>query len=166
MLFRSSLLASVTVLGIALIYGHYGLAMITAPLAGALLAFLRYNFSPASVFLGDCGSLTIGFVLGCFGLVWSQQAHTVVGLAAPLMALALPLTDVGLAIGRRFLRNVPIFQADRDVQRIRGPVLVLEDEVLGIDVLDAAGHFAAERHRAVAAVHRALLDDDVLRRTV
>lgn len=108
-----SLLASMTVLGIAIIYGHYGLALITAPLAGALLAFLRYNFSPASVFLGDCGSLTIGFLLGCFGLVWSQQAHTVVGLAAPLMALALPLTDVGLAIGRRFLRNVPIFQADR-----------------------------------------------------
>ena len=108
-----SLLATMTVLGIALMFGHYGLALVTAPLAGALLAFLRYNFSPASVFLGDCGSLTIGFLLGCFGLVWSQQAHSIVGLAAPLMALALPLTDVGLAIGRRFLRNVPIFQADR-----------------------------------------------------
>ncbi len=108
-----SLLATMTVLGIALMFGHYGLALVTAPLAGALLAFLRYNFSPASVFLGDCGSLTIGFLLGCFGLVWSQQAHSIVGVAAPLMALALPLTDVGLAIGRRFLRNVPIFQADR-----------------------------------------------------
>lgn len=108
-----SLLATLTVLGIAVMYGHVGLALVTAPLAGALLAFLRYNFSPASVFLGDCGSLTIGFLLGCFGLVWSQHAHSVVGLAAPLMALALPLTDVGLAIGRRFLRNVPIFQGDR-----------------------------------------------------
>jgi UDP-GlcNAc:undecaprenyl-phosphate/decaprenyl-phosphate GlcNAc-1-phosphate transferase len=108
-----SLLASFTVLGIAMIYGHYGLALVTAPLAGALLAFLRYNFSPASVFLGDCGSLTIGFLLGCFGLVWSQHAQSVLGLTAPLMALALPLTDVGLAIGRRFLRNVPIFQGDR-----------------------------------------------------
>jgi UDP-GlcNAc:undecaprenyl-phosphate/decaprenyl-phosphate GlcNAc-1-phosphate transferase len=108
-----SLLASLSVLGIAMIYGHVGLALVTAPLAGALLAFLRYNFSPATVFLGDCGSLTIGFLLGCFGLVWSQQAHSVVGLMAPLMALALPLTDVGLAIGRRFLRNVPIFQGDR-----------------------------------------------------
>ena len=108
-----SLLATLTVLGVALIYGHFGLALITAPLAGALLAFLRYNFSPASVFLGDCGSLTIGFLLGCFGLVWSEHAHSVVGLAAPLMALALPLTDVGLAVGRRFLRRVPIFQGDR-----------------------------------------------------
>lgn len=108
-----SLLASVTVLGIAMLYGHFGLALVTAPLAGALLAFLRYNFAPASVFLGDCGSLTIGFLLGCFGLVWSQHAQSVLGLTAPLMALALPLTDVGLAIGRRFLRNVPIFEGDR-----------------------------------------------------
>lgn len=108
-----SLLATLTVLAIALIYGHVGLALVTAPLAGALLAFLRFNFSPASVFLGDCGSLTIGFLLGSFGLVWSEHAHSIVGLTAPLMALALPLTDVGLAIGRRFLRNVPIFQGDR-----------------------------------------------------
>lgn len=108
-----SLLASLTVLGIATIYGHFGLALVTAPLVGALLAFLRFNFAPASVFLGDCGSLTIGFLLGCFGLVWSQHATSVVGLVAPLMALALPLTDVGLAISRRFLRNVPIFQGDR-----------------------------------------------------
>ncbi len=108
-----SLLATLTVLGVALLYGQLGLALVTAPLAGALLAFLRYNFSPATVFLGDCGSLTIGFLLGCFGLVWSQQAHSALGLIAPLMALALPLTDVGLAIGRRYLRNVPIFKADR-----------------------------------------------------
>ena len=108
-----SLLATCTVMGVAMIFGQYGLALVTAPLAGALLAFLRYNFSPASVFLGDCGSLTIGFLLGCFGLVWSQHAHSVVGVAAPLMVLALRRTDVGLAIGRRFLRNVPIFQGDR-----------------------------------------------------
>lgn len=108
-----SLLGALTSLVVALMYGRYGLALATAPLVGALLAFLRYNFSPASVFLGDCGSLTVGFMLGCFGLVWSQHTVTVVGLAAPLMALALPLTDICLAVIRRFLRNVPIFQADR-----------------------------------------------------
>ncbi len=108
-----SLLSTLTTLVVALMYGRYGLALATAPLAGALLAFLRYNFSPASVFLGDCGSLTVGFMLGCFGLVWSQHTVSLIGLAAPLMALALPLTDVGLAITRRFLRNAPIFQADR-----------------------------------------------------
>ncbi len=108
-----SLLSTLTTLVVAIMFGRYGLALATAPLAGALLAFLRYNFSPASVFLGDCGSLTVGFMLGCFGLVWSQHTVSLIGLAAPLMALALPLTDVGLAITRRFLRNAPIFQADR-----------------------------------------------------
>ncbi len=107
------LLATVTTFLVALIHGNFGLALATVPLAGALLAFLRYNFSPATVFLGDCGSLTIGFVLGCFGLIWSQKTGTMIGMIAPLMALALPLMDVCLAIGRRFLRSVPIFKADR-----------------------------------------------------
>lgn len=107
------LLATMTTLLVALLSGNYGLALATVPLAGCLLAFLRYNFSPASVFLGDCGSLTIGFVLGCFGLVWSHRTGTMVGMVAPIMALSLPLIDVALAIGRRFLRSVPIFQGDR-----------------------------------------------------
>lgn len=107
-----SLLASLTVMGAALIYGHYGLALVTVPLVGALLAFLRYNFNPASVFLGDCGSLTIGFLLGSFSLVWSQHVTSVVGLTVPMMVLALPLTDVGLAISRRYLRHKPIFEGD------------------------------------------------------
>ena len=107
------LLASLTTIVMALLTGNHGLALATVPLAGALLAFLRYNFAPASVFLGDCGSLTIGFALGCFSLIWSQHSGTVFGIVAPLMALALPLVDVGLAIGRRYLRSVPIFSADR-----------------------------------------------------
>ncbi len=107
------LLATTTTLLVAIISRNMGLAMATMPLAGCLLAFLRYNFAPASVFLGDCGSLTIGFILGCFGLIWSHQSGTMLGMAAPLMALALPLIDVTLAIGRRFLRRTPIFKGDR-----------------------------------------------------
>jgi UDP-GlcNAc:undecaprenyl-phosphate GlcNAc-1-phosphate transferase len=107
------LLATITTLLVALIGHNVGLALATVPLAGCLLAFLAFNFNPASVFLGDCGSLTIGFALGCFGLVWSQHTGTLLGVAAPLMALGLPLIDVALAIGRRYLRNRPIFSADR-----------------------------------------------------
>lgn len=107
------LFATLTTLIVAIIQGNLGLAMATAPLAGCLLAFLRYNFSPASVFLGDSGSLTIGFMLGCFSLIWSQHTGTLLGMAAPLMALALPLIDVGLSIGRRIVRNKPIFEGDR-----------------------------------------------------
>ena len=107
------LFATLTTLFIAFLVGNHGLALATIPLAGCLLAFLRYNFAPASVFLGDCGSLTIGFLLGCFGMVWSQRTGSMLGMLGPLMALALPLLDVGLAIGRRFLRRVPIFRPDR-----------------------------------------------------
>jgi UDP-GlcNAc:undecaprenyl-phosphate GlcNAc-1-phosphate transferase len=107
------LFATVTTL-IAAIFSHNpGLAAATVPLAGCLLAFLYYNFSPASIFLGDCGSLTIGFMLGCFGLIWSRSSGGMLGIAAPLMTLALPLIDVFLSIGRRYLRSVPIFQGDR-----------------------------------------------------
>lgn len=106
------LTATLTTLVVALLSGNIGLAIVTAPLAGALLAFLRYNFAPASVFLGDSGSLTTGFLLGCLGLVWSSHLGGW-GMLGPLFALALPLMDVSLSIGRRFLRRVPIFEGDR-----------------------------------------------------
>jgi UDP-GlcNAc:undecaprenyl-phosphate GlcNAc-1-phosphate transferase len=89
------------------------LAIATIPLAGALLGFLRYNFNPATIFLGDSGSLSLGFVLGCFSIVWIGHSSTLHGIAAPLIALSIPLLDVTLAIGRRLLRGQHIFAADR-----------------------------------------------------
>src|SRR5205823_3580217 len=103
-----------TTLVAALLHSNALLALATAPLVGALLAFLRYNFSPASIFLGDCGSLTIGFLLGCFAALWSQKSATLLGMTAPLMALAVPLLDTTASIVRRFLRHQPIFSADRN----------------------------------------------------
>lgn len=107
------LLATLTTLGAALVHGDAGLVIATAPLAGALLGFLRYNFNPASVFLGDCGSLTVGFVLGCCAVIWSHKAVTLLGMTAPLMALSIPLLDLTLSVVRRFLLMRPIFSADR-----------------------------------------------------
>jgi len=88
-------------------------ALVTAPLLGALLGFLPYNFHPASIFMGDCGSVPVGFLLGCFGVIWSQKSATLLGMTAPLLALAVPLLDTTLSIARRFLRHQPIFGADR-----------------------------------------------------
>ncbi len=105
--------ATMTCLVAALVHGSVELAIVTAPLVGALLGFLRYNFNPASIFLGDCGSLLIGFLLGCYGATWSNKAATVLGMTAPLLALAMPLLDTGLAVVRRFLRGQPIMSADR-----------------------------------------------------
>jgi UDP-GlcNAc:undecaprenyl-phosphate GlcNAc-1-phosphate transferase len=107
------LFATATAFLSALLSGNIALALMTAPLLGALIGFLPYNFSPASIFMGDCGSLTVGFLLGCFGVIWSQKAATLFGMTAPLIALAVPLLDTALAISRRFLRRQPIFGADR-----------------------------------------------------
>jgi UDP-GlcNAc:undecaprenyl-phosphate/decaprenyl-phosphate GlcNAc-1-phosphate transferase len=106
------LLATLTTMAAGLLHGDTGLVMVTAPLAGALFGFLRYNFNPASIFLGDCGSLWIGFTLGCYGVIWSQKSATVLGITAPLMALCIPLLDTVLSIARRFLGKRPIFEAD------------------------------------------------------
>jgi len=108
-----ALLATLTTFVAAMAQGNMALAFATAPLAGALLGFLRYNTNPASIFLGDSGSLTLGFLLGCYGVLWSQKAATIIGMTAPLLTLAVPLVDAGLAIVRRFLRQQPIFGADR-----------------------------------------------------
>jgi len=108
------LFSTFTILAAALVHDNAPLALATAPLFGALLAFLHFNFNPASIFLGDSGSLTIGFVLGCFGAVWSQKSATALGMTAPLMALSVPLLDTGIAIARRFIRRQPIFSADRN----------------------------------------------------
>jgi UDP-GlcNAc:undecaprenyl-phosphate GlcNAc-1-phosphate transferase len=105
--------ATLTMFIAALMHGNMALALATIPLAGCLLGFLCYNFNPATIFLGDSGSLTIGFLLGCYGVIWTQKSATLLGMTAPLMALSIPLIDVGLAITRRMLRRQPIFSADR-----------------------------------------------------
>jgi UDP-GlcNAc:undecaprenyl-phosphate/decaprenyl-phosphate GlcNAc-1-phosphate transferase len=104
--------ATVTTLVAALLDNNIYLAMATVPLAGSLLGFLIFNFHPASIFLGDSGSLFIGFLLGCYGIIWSQKSATLLGMTAPLMALSVPILDVCLSVARRLIRNKPIFTAD------------------------------------------------------
>ncbi len=108
-----ALLATTTTLIASLMSGNFELTIATAPLAGALIGFLVFNSNPASIFLGDSGSLVLGFLLGCFSLLWSAKSATLLGMTAPLIALSIPLIDTSLAILRRFLRGQPIFLPDR-----------------------------------------------------
>jgi UDP-GlcNAc:undecaprenyl-phosphate GlcNAc-1-phosphate transferase len=107
------LLATATAFLAAILQGNFELALITAPLVGALLGFLRFNFNPATIFLGDSGSLFIGFLLGCYGVLWSEKSPSVLGAAAPLLALSVPLLDTVITIARRMARHQSIFVADR-----------------------------------------------------
>jgi UDP-GlcNAc:undecaprenyl-phosphate GlcNAc-1-phosphate transferase len=101
------LFSSITIIIAAPLQSNVALAMAAVPLAGCLLAFLFYNFHPASISLGDSGSLLIGFLFGCYGVIWSQKATTFLVMTAPLMLLAVPLLDTTLSIARRFLRHSP-----------------------------------------------------------
>jgi UDP-GlcNAc:undecaprenyl-phosphate/decaprenyl-phosphate GlcNAc-1-phosphate transferase len=107
------LFATLTLFAASLLHGNHPLSFVTLPLAGALLGFLCYNLNPATVFLGDSGALLIGFLLGCYGIIWSQKGSTLVSMLVPMLAMSIPLLDVSLSIMRRFLRNKPIFTADR-----------------------------------------------------
>lgn len=109
-----ALIAAASLLMAALIHHNSGLALVITPFVGALFGFLYYNFNPASIFLGDCGSLLVGFLLGCYGLMWNQHATTGLGMAAPLVALAFPVFEVMLSVVRRFLRHRPVFGSDKN----------------------------------------------------
>jgi len=98
----------------AVLHHNVPLAFATFPLAGALLGFLCHNLNPATVFLGDSGALLVGFLLGCYGMIWTQKTSTVLSMLVPLLALSIPLLDVSLSVLRRFLRKQPIFSADRE----------------------------------------------------
>jgi UDP-GlcNAc:undecaprenyl-phosphate GlcNAc-1-phosphate transferase len=105
--------ASLAFFAVGITHGNPALAYTALPLAAALLGFLVFNFNPATVFLGDSGAMMIGFLLGCYGIIWTGSRVTAEGLAIPLLALCFPLMDLGLAIVRRRLKGQPIFAADR-----------------------------------------------------
>ncbi|MSP56756.1 MAG: undecaprenyl/decaprenyl-phosphate alpha-N-acetylglucosaminyl 1-phosphate transferase [Myxococcales bacterium] len=94
--------------------GYLPLALIGAALSGALVGFLRYNFNPASIFMGDSGSLFLGYVLAVTGIWTSHKSTTVVSMAIPVLALGVPIADTFMAIFRRFIRGRPVFSADRE----------------------------------------------------
>ena len=88
-----------------------GAAAFTVALIGALLGFLRSNFYPASIYLGDCGSLFIGLTLGALAMVMSYTQHNPLGWLAPLYILAVPIIasirDVGVYIWAKLLDREP-----------------------------------------------------------
>jgi UDP-GlcNAc:undecaprenyl-phosphate GlcNAc-1-phosphate transferase len=107
------MVATMALFGAATLYGNQALEYATLPLVCALLGFLMYNANPATVFLGDSGALLIGFLLGCYGMIWTQKTSTMLSLLVPLIALSVPLLDVSVAVLRRLLRRQPIFSADK-----------------------------------------------------
>jgi UDP-GlcNAc:undecaprenyl-phosphate GlcNAc-1-phosphate transferase len=108
-------LFSTTTLFIACVINErWEIAVIAAALGGALLGFLRYNFNPASVFLGDSGALFVGFALAAIAVRGSMKSSAAIAVAAPVLALAVPILDASIAVVRRFVRGDDVFRADGD----------------------------------------------------
>ncbi|MEX0686529.1 MAG: MraY family glycosyltransferase [Balneolales bacterium] len=96
------------------ISGRYEHLVLVVIISGALLAFLRYNFNPASIFMGDTGSLFIGFLLATYALGGMNNADSMLAFLIPVVCMGLPILDTGLAILRRFLERKPLFSPDSD----------------------------------------------------
>jgi len=110
----SALFSTLVVFVVALLTHSTFVTVCTLALAGAILGFLRFNFNPATIFLGDCGSLFIGFMLSALALRGAQKAPTAVAVAIPVVSFGLPILETTLSVVRRFISGRPVFTADRE----------------------------------------------------
>jgi UDP-GlcNAc:undecaprenyl-phosphate/decaprenyl-phosphate GlcNAc-1-phosphate transferase len=108
-----TLIASVTLILVSLWHNEYLVAITMCALAGATAGFLPYNYNPARIFMGDGGSLFIGFVLASGAVMGTEKKAVAISLIIPLLVLALPIFDTAAAIIRRMRRGAPLFGADR-----------------------------------------------------
>ncbi len=96
-------ISSLTIASIALLHSDISIAIICIILAGSLLGFLRYNFNPAKIFLGDSGSLFIGFTLAFLSIQSATKGSTAFSILIPILALGVPVLDTLIAMLRRLL---------------------------------------------------------------
>jgi UDP-GlcNAc:undecaprenyl-phosphate/decaprenyl-phosphate GlcNAc-1-phosphate transferase len=103
----------VTTFVLAATRGDPIMMLFMASLGGATVGFLVYNFNPASIFMGDTGSMFLGYVLAIGSIQTSQKSSTAVAILVPIVALGLPIADTLLAMIRRAVNRQPMFSADR-----------------------------------------------------
>jgi len=110
----SALFSTLVVFVVSLVTQSALVSLMALALSGAVLGFLRFNFSPATVFLGDCGSLFIGFILSALALQGATKAPTIIAVAIPVVSFGLPILETALSIVRRYISGRPVFTGDRE----------------------------------------------------
>lgn len=93
--------------------GYMETAMLSAALFGAIMGFIRYNFNPATIFMGDTGSMFIGFTLAAISLEGVVKTAASISLIVPAIVMGVPILDTAFAILRRYHNGRPIFQPDK-----------------------------------------------------
>lgn len=108
-----SAIAATSLLVLAVQGNRFAAAALAAGLIGACMGFLRYNFNPASIFMGDSGAMFLGFTLATISLLGVMKTTAAIALAVPLMIIGVPIFDAASAILRRVRHNRPIHEADK-----------------------------------------------------
>ena len=107
-------IASIAIALLAFQMGQWVAAAAMVAMTGACLAFLQYNFNPAKIFMGDTGSMFLGYIISAVSVMGSMKTVATAVLIVPLLALTVPITDTLLAIVRRKSSGVPIFSPDKN----------------------------------------------------
>jgi len=115
----TALIASVFLLIVSILNGQPAIAVLTAVLAGSLLGFLRFNYPPARIFMGDCGSLFLGMTLASLAMIGKYDRINPIGYLSPLMILGIPLFDTAYVSLLRVLRGASPFRGSPDHFAIR-----------------------------------------------
>jgi UDP-GlcNAc:undecaprenyl-phosphate GlcNAc-1-phosphate transferase len=97
----------------AIYSGNVIMAVIMLSMLGSLSGFLFFNFNPAKIFMGDCGSLFLGFTIASSSVLCSMKSSALVGIALPVLALGIPIFDTLFSMLRRFLERRSLFAPDR-----------------------------------------------------
>jgi len=93
--------------------GNVAVVVLMLALLGSVTGFLYFNFNPAEIFMGDCGSMFLGFTIASSSVLCFSKSSALVGLALPVAALGVPIFDTFFSMLRRFLERRSIFSADR-----------------------------------------------------
>jgi len=108
------LFSTTTLFVAAVLNQRWEVALLATALAGSLLGFLRYNRSPASIFLGDSGALFVGLALAGLAVRGNMKSSTAIAVATPLLALGVPLLDTSMAVARRVMGGRRVLDPDVD----------------------------------------------------
>lgn len=108
-----SLIACLAIFSITWQMGQTDLALLTLALAGAACGFLRYNFNPAKIFMGDTGSMLLGYSMAAISIMGAVKTAAAVALVVPVIVMGLPILDTAFAIIRRRINGKPVFKPDK-----------------------------------------------------
>jgi len=115
----TSLIVSLAIFAISLFQQDIGFALLSVVLAGSLLGFLKYNFHPASIFLGDSGAYFLGFILSVLSIFGSLKGTTTFTILVPLLTLGLPIMDTFLSMVRRLLKSLHILEVNGEKNLVK-----------------------------------------------